>query len=125
MSTPAVDVVLEELRTAALVLEAQIQGLIYLIDINSNNAELVELLTTELEDHVRRKKLVDAAIDALEALNADGYPDMPQAEISSGLYASMQTQREQIDAAIAQFTPVESEAASVTVELGEPVDNNP
>jgi hypothetical protein len=35
----------------------------------------------------------------------------------------MELQSEQIDAAIAQFTPVAPEAASVTVELGEPVDN--
>ena len=89
----------------------------------THNAELVELLTNELQDHTRRKKMVDDSIDELDALNADEYPEMPLADVSAKAFADMQLQATQIDAAIAQFTPVSEDAAAITVELGEATDN--
>ena len=117
----------KEIDDALAVVEPQIRGLGDLMKV-SLSPPTVEQVNTELADHDRRRdrlSKVIAALDAVDvamvALETDGYPAMPKAEVAAAVYAELQEQLADIQAAINEFEsqPI---AVSISVSLGEAVD---
>ena len=118
MASQSVSDLVAELTAAAAVLEPQIRGLHDLTAV-SISPDLQTEVAAEITDRERRSRLLQDAIDALNALTADGYPEMPKETVSQALYAELQEQMADLQAAAGTFA---ADAASrLVVNLGQPV----
>lgn len=114
-----------ELLAARDVVEPQLRGLADLIVTTTSGALHDALVSVNAQRHHRDDLLKaalaarDAYIDALNVLEADGYPALPNVQIEASLLAEMQAEESDIDAAVAIFEG--QAAAMISVHLGEPV----
>lgn len=76
---------------------------------------------------VRRDNLIvaaqtarDAYIAALTALEADGYPDLPNTQVANSLFDELQEEQADLQAAASVFIVV-PKATTLAIELGAPV----
>lgn len=61
---------------------------------------------------------LDGAVAAMQALENDGYPDLPKTQLSAALMAELAAQKVDLEAAIARFVP--QQAATLAISLGTP-----
>lgn len=113
-----------ELIAARAVVDPQIRGMHDLVTVSITD-ELRTKIDEEIVIRERRRDLIQAVIDALdstlralEALEADGYPKLPEAIIDPALFSELQGEEADLDAAVAVFTP--NVATTLSVSLGEP-----
>ena len=112
-----------ELHTANSVLDPQIRGMhdLEAVSISDDLKATIQVQITArehrhaLQDDVLAK--ISAAKDAMAALEADGYPALPQATIIASQYNELQEQQTDLETAIALFR---EQASRMTVGLGEP-----
>lgn len=118
MTTPAATALRTELDAAIKLLKPQIRGLsgLLLMPLSKDTQPHVR---REHADHARRLALCLAVLKALDALEADHYPDMPRAGLPSLLLQELQEILAAIAAAFAEFE-AQQEASKVTIELGQP-----
>jgi hypothetical protein len=115
-----VEELIDELIAARDALAPTIRGLEDLQHV-SLSAQSLAAVTETLADHVRRRDLLQAAIDALIRLDADGYPELPKTAVMEGVYQELQVQLDDIEAAIAEFEQ-EPTATTINVVLGQPAN---
>lgn len=120
MTSPAAAAMRIELVNALAVLGPQITGMQSLVNDALQPATL-DALRQEITDHIRRRDLCQAVIGTLDNLEADGWPDMPLAEVSAEVIAELQRQLAAITAAIAEFEVIPP-ASNISVDLGTPSD---
>ncbi len=108
-----------ELNAARSILLPQVQGLVDLAGMPFFSAEAMVEIERELADHRRRLTLIDDVLNALDALEADGYPEMPLATVSRPILDEMLAQQAAIAAAIGEFAAA---ALSVVITPGVPED---
>lgn len=115
-----------ELLAALAVLYPQIRGLEDLGHV-SISGELASSVAAQLEAHVRRRDLIQATLDGLDAVLAqrdalavDGYPETPLADIPINLFRELQGEMDDLVKAAAIFEAEPPPTA--TVALGEPTD---
>jgi len=116
-----------ELDAAIAVIDPQIRGLHDIAVVSITTNLLIEV-NKEISDRERRRVLLQNAINCLNAANEamtalehDGYPELPPEQLSSTNYAELQGQSSDFDAAIGVFVP-EAKAATVSIGLGNPED---
>jgi hypothetical protein len=114
-----------ELEAALAALEPQLRGLHDLLHV-SISSQLIAEINHAINEREERKRLiydVIAALDAIAAadaaLMADGYPDLPPAQLDAALFNELQGQEADLDAAIEVFVPPQ-QAATMTIGLGSP-----
>jgi len=114
-----------EIEAALDAIFPQIEGLIDLQGINAS-PEFKTLVTDQLNAHKHRESLLigvanslDAVVAARDALGADGYPNTDPVPVDALLFAEMEKQRAEVEAAFALFTAT-APASRLTVSLGEP-----
>lgn len=81
--------------------------------------ETARAVTSAITDFDRRLHLLTVALDALNALLADGYPAVAMREVSASTLKDLQEEAARIEAALAKFES--NEATSVTVTAESPV----
>lgn len=115
-----------QLTDARAVLRPQISGLDDLKRTTISDALRNKLQETE-DARVRRDNLLagalaarDAYIAALDALEADGYPALPNVSVDDALLAEMTQEKSDLDAALKIFQ--HGIAATISIDLGEPVE---
>lgn len=101
-----------ELLAALAVLAPQIRGLHDLADIPASD-DLKTAIGNQIAARERRRDLInaeiatmDAALEAMNVLEADGYPALPSAPIPPALLAELQGENTDIEAAVGLFTPL-------------------
>lgn len=112
-----------ELNAALADLEPQIRGLHDLAAV-SISADLIASVTQQIIEREYRRNLITTALarlddahDAMNTLEADGYPALPQATIIASQFNELQEQQTDLETAIALFR---EQASRMTVGLGEP-----
>ncbi len=116
MSSPALDALLVELAQARDELDMPMGGLRNLLAIDMP-AEIDPPLNEHLSFLTRRRDLLVAAIAALDALAAHGYPDVPLQAISSGYLQRMQQELAETHSAIRRFvSQIEATQARINLE---------
>jgi hypothetical protein len=119
-----------ELEAALAILNVQIRGLHDLAAV-SISPELLAEINEQIIARERRRDLIQAVLNALDgvvvarrALSADGYPALPDIELSTDLFQELQGQDSDLKAAIGIFEapPV---ASRISAELGSPADKPP
>ncbi len=120
MTTPASVALRTELIAAAELLQPQIKGLedFLLIKLSDDTRAAVQ---REYNDHNRRLSLCRDVLTALDHLEADGYPEMPKAELGASSYKELVDQHAAITAALAEFEAI-ALADRLAISLGEPSD---
>jgi hypothetical protein len=98
------DSLLAELEAARAALAPQIRGMTSLSN-DSLSSELLTQINQEIVDLQRRDGLLAAAIAALEALVADGYPDVPAATLPGNLFEELSGDVSDITAGASVFVP--------------------
>jgi len=111
---------IRELESALALLVPKNRGLEDLLKV-SLSAESLAAVKKTLEDHVRRRTLLQTLIDALSALEGDGYPEVPKFTVPSEVFKELQEQLGDIEAAIAEFLE-RAMATTMSVSLGLPGD---
>lgn len=101
-STPAVQT---ELTAALAALVPQIKGLQGLAAAGVS-ADLATALTGEAEVQIERQTLIHAVMTAIAALQANGYPTVPQVNVPESLLAELQEEQSAIASAVAMFSGV-------------------
>ena len=117
-----------ELEAALKVLEPQIRGTDDIAHVSVSKA----LRTADeklRDDRIRRQSLINEVLKQLDEtaaavtqLKNDGYPDLPQMQLTPELWEELKVQKADLDAAFALFE--QEQAATVSVVLGEPVGKN-
>ena len=116
-----------ELEAAKAVLEPELRGLRDLFVV-SISAPLQSSVNDQILVRQRRLDLINEVLNALDnvvldrtALEADGYPEMPDAPLPADQFTELQGQDADLQAAIGVFEEAPSPATTLTVNLGEPV----
>lgn len=109
----AADTAVTELQTIRGTLAPQLEGLRDFQRLNLM-AETQTEIELSLQQYVRRVGLLDAALDALLALIADGYPDLQVRAISETALADLRENASTIEAALSRFT---GEGGATTLNL--------
>lgn len=121
MADDLISNLLEEFQAAIAVLDPQIRGL---TDLAVPGVSISDGLRTEVQGQIaerdQRKTLIENAAAALNALVADGYPDLPQDTIDQALYTELQGQMDDQKAAASVFEATPA-AATATITFGQPV----
>jgi hypothetical protein len=103
---------------AALAAEAlEHEGLRDLARLNLT-PEALRDVRASLDDFDRRVQKLEAAKVVVEALLADGYPELGPRDVSDAALEDLQKQRASIDAALAHFTA--GQAVSLNLSAGPP-----
>ena len=118
MSSPVLKELMFELSAAKLSLVPIVEGYEDYLRLNIL-PETKAIVQTALDDAQRRLGLIDAALKALEELDADGYPEFNATAVADAIYADLAEQRRTLDAALSQFHP-ESQATTVIITPGTP-----
>lgn len=120
------------LVAATGVLDPQIRGLADRIAIPSTTAELRAALTTVMQARIQRRSLIqtvlkdlDQAETDLTALEADGYPALPDVAVLASINAEINEQTADLQAAAAVFTQLTASfnASAPTTDTNQPVPN--
>jgi hypothetical protein len=119
MTTPAATALRTELVAAIALLKPQIKGLNGLL-VMALSKDAAFAVRREAGDHARRLALCAAVLKALDALEADHYPDMPKAGLPSQLLQELLDILAAITAALGEFEVQTAVASNVVIELGQP-----
>ena len=121
MSSAAITAVKRELTKALTDGSPILAGLWDLSNYVSFSTELnAQILTyTKADEH--RKVFLQRVLEALAALEADGYPVVPMAELEKNLYDELRARIANILAAMAKFEAL-PQASKITATFGDPVD---
>jgi hypothetical protein len=111
---PNVEAVLAELKAALAHLGPRSEGLADFSRLNLDAGSHAAVTEATAAIH-RRMSLLEAAIMALEALAQDGYPSLPNAQVTSTVLADLTGQLASLHAAVEGFEPL-PEAESVRIE---------
>jgi hypothetical protein len=103
MST--VDTALGDIAAAIAALAPAHEGLRDFARLNVRPETLVEVRTA-IEQYDRRLRLLTVAQSALDALVADGYPDLATRDIAAAVLADLQANAASIETALALFGAV-------------------
>lgn len=114
------DALQDELVKALAVIEPQIRGLHDLAEV-SISAPLVEQINEQIVVRERRRDHIQAVLDALKALEEDGYPAMANAVLRPSMFVELQREETDLDAAVAVFEAL-SPATTLTITLGVPTE---
>ena len=117
MSSEALDGLKDEILRHRAELAPQLEGFEDLADVNVGPETKSQVLS-DIEGAKRRDALSIAAVEALSALAADGYPDLKIIQVHEDIYQDLAEQKRTIDAALLRYAPLPPEAVggSVTVE---------
>jgi len=117
-----------ELLAALAILVQSIRGLRALLA-GHNSPELRTAISDQIDSRERRRALVQAALDGLDAvvsarlsLAADGYPALDSKELDGLLFAELQQEQADLEAALAVFKLL-AMATKLEVKLGDPVEH--
>ena len=123
-----------ELNAALAVLAPQIRGLNDLSK-TSISPDLLIQVEDQITARVRRQALIqavlnglDAALGELEALESDGYPELPTMAVVGSLFSELQEENSDLAAAVGVFSPVETISAgplSVSANPNPPTNPGP
>lgn len=109
-----------EITAARDALEPQIRGLRALASIDLVSTDLRAAFDHEADHRQRRLDLeqavlhaLDAVITAMEALEAHGYPALPNAAILATLFAELRRQMDELQAAAGIFGSAQATALSI------------
>ena len=108
----------DELLAAQNVLGPQIEGLrdFARLNLQAGTQAIIQEVTAGAD---RRMVLVSAALEAINNLSADSYPELPAKTIDEASYNDLAANVTTIQAAFGKFAKVE-EAANVEIEAGMP-----
>jgi len=115
----AVSAALAEIETALATIPPQHEGLRDFARLNLRPATLVEVRAS-LEVYDRRVTRLQAAKAAIEALVADGFPDLRPREIDDAALQDLQENAQTITAALAQFASNTPTALGLSAGAAEP-----
>jgi hypothetical protein len=107
-----------ELLNAKTSIEPQVEGLNDFARLNLQPNTLTTVQAA-IVDFQRRLDLIDDTIQALDALMADGYPDVKQRAISEQAYVDLNNNVITIETAFKKFSPT-SDTVTVTITAGTP-----
>ena len=113
-----VDSAIQEIQDALAVVSPQLEGLRDFSRLNLTQPESPSVVQSAIVDFERRDHLLIAALNALTALNADNYPDLPNREIEQNVFNDLKEQVTTIEAAFAKFTPLH--ATNLNLETSQP-----
>lgn len=119
MTSENVTKLLTELIVARNVIEPQIEGLTDFQRLNIQPATK-QVVGETLARFDKRAKRINEAVAALESLNMDSYPELPNIDATEEVLADLQAQVSTIGAAFSKFGPEKASTLGVTV--GAPVD---
>jgi hypothetical protein len=116
-----------ELNEALKVLKPEIRGMRTVVNGGDVSPALRDALVQEIINRERRRDLILIVLDHFDQTNAalgnlrhDGYPALPNVEISSTLLAELTGEETDVEAGVGIFS--ETTAATLGIEFGEPVD---
>jgi len=91
------------------------------------SADTSAAVSGELAAHEHRQALIQAVLTALDALEADGYPEVPRTGVAKSVLDELHEERDALDKAIAALEaagppppPPPPQASTVNVDLGQP-----
>lgn len=89
------------------------------------SADTAAAVSGELAAHEHRQSLIQAVLTALDALEADGYPDVPRTEVAKSVLDELNEEKDALETAIAALgaagpPPPQPRASKVNVALGQP-----
>lgn len=119
MSSAAVAALRVEILSAIRVIEPQLRGLQDLSRV-SLSEPVMEYIGRDITTYSLRYSLMKKVIDALDSLEANGYPDMGKIGLPGDLYSELMQERDDLIAAIGEFEGLV--AANISVDLGEIAD---
>lgn len=107
-----------ELLTARDTLDPQIEGLrdFAALNLKPDTQQAVQKLR---DAYARRRERLASALEALEALQNDGYPDVETLDVPATVLADLEQNVTTIQAAFKQFH-AENEAVTGTIEFDRP-----
>jgi hypothetical protein len=114
MSSAASDAYRAELDAMLSVLVLPLEGLHY-DDRLAPAGEVSEEIDGDITQYERRQRLIQTVLAAMDALDADGYPEMPIEELPPSIYDVLEHQAEAILAALGRFRRA-AEAVAVAAE---------
>jgi hypothetical protein len=118
----AAEQALTEINERLAAFKPQLEGLHDFARLNLADATQREIaVSTEAYD--RRMGVLTRAKAALEALLADGHPELPVREINAAALLDLQTNASTIEAALAQFAS--NAASTITLTAGQTVPKEP
>jgi len=116
-----------ELNNQLNVIAPQIRGLDDLAK-TSVSPDLAATITAESDILKRRRDLIQAELNGMDSVNAlhaslvaDGYPTLPPASVMDSLFAELQEELSDLQAAVAVF---QAEATSLKISLGTPTSKS-
>lgn len=104
MTSPAAAALRDELETALASLVPMIRGLDVMTRASLKD-ETMNVVQVELRDRQRRRDLIDEVLKELTRLEADGYPELPKAELSAEAYRDLQEELADYAIAGGEFVP--------------------
>jgi hypothetical protein len=116
-----------ELNEALKVLNPEIRGMRTVVNGGEVSPALRDELVQEIINRERRRDLILVVLEHLDQTNAamtnlrhDGYPALPNVEISSTLLAELTGEETDVEAGVGIF--IEPTAATLSIAFGEPVE---
>ncbi len=113
-----------ELNAALAIIDPQIRGLRDLLQLEIATADLHNFYQTYFERFSTRRNLIiaalaalDAAVAAMTALEADGYPTVPEVLVDPPIFDEMSGEMSDMEAAFKLFTEKQL-ASKLSVNLG-------
>lgn len=105
MSSAAHDTYEAELRQEYDRLAAQLLGLQYFARLPQAH-ETMRIVQEQIALFDRRLTRLEATLQAMDALAADGYPEMPTLVVDPGVYQDLQADIDATIAALTHFSPI-------------------
>lgn len=110
-----IDDLMAEIAAARAVLGPKITGLQHFLKLPQSTSTLAEL-NAALQAAQGRDNLLDLAEKALAALKADGFPARPPRQVSAEVLADLTRDRDEENAALADFTLPEAVGGMITID---------
>lgn len=116
-----------ELLAALAILAPQTRGLRDWVTVSITEALRFQI-ELQIESRERRRDLIQAVLERLDSTNAmrdeleaDGYPELPRAELPPDLHDELRREETDIDAAVGIFEQ-RGPATAVAIDLGTPAE---
>jgi hypothetical protein len=115
----AVDNAVTEVKAALAVAQPQLRGLEFFLRLDQNDVTK-RILEQRRVDTERRIAVLQGALAALEALLADGYPEVPVQEVPDTVLADLTEDMSVEEAALALFASDRATKLNVVAGAAEP-----